>query len=81
MIHFWYMGCANSLNCYMSLLGYIWLDGLWPKKARPNTCIYHAKVVYRDTSCLVFLGKGNNYGGLRKYRKSFCIHDEWRKHW
>lgn len=36
----------------------------------------------RETSCFLYvLGKRNNYGGLRKYRKSFCVHDEWRKHW
>lgn len=51
-------------------------------KIKYGICIYYVKVVYREISCFLFvLGKGNNYGGFRKYRKSFCVYDEWRKYW
>lgn len=51
-------------------------------KIKYGICIYYVKVVYREISCFLFvLGKRNNYGGFRKYRKSFCVYDEWRKYW
>lgn len=51
-------------------------------KIKYSICIYYVMVVYREISCFLFvLGKGNNYGGFRKYRKSFCVYDEWRKYW
>lgn len=79
------MECVNFLNCYMFLLCFILLDGLIMVKEikiKYGTCIYYVKVVYREVSCFLFiLGKRNNYGGFRKYRKSFCVYDEWRKYW
>ena len=28
-----------------------------------------------------FVGKGDNYGGLRKHWEGICVNDEWWKYW
>lgn len=73
MIHFWYMGYAN---CAL----YGWMGFGQRKQDQIHVFIMPRLCTERQVVCF-FLGKGNNYGGLRKYRKSFCVHDEWRKHW